>query len=255
MFEDGNRSEAHRDVRLTDLERRQLALWIDLLIPFVGCYLERHAWSPRQQATYAYYQMKRDVMEEIEWENIRMMMAWQAGEIGLPPLEAFPQFNRGGVDYKQAFITAWLREYRENHGGVWVTASFHNPNDSLEAVIDGREPRNSGDHNIPRMTFWDRRGTAEWIELDFGQTKEVSQTSVYWFDDTARRGGCRVPQSWTLSYRNGDQWVPVRTTGTFGVERDQYNTILFEPIETTGLRLNVQMQPGYSTGILDWRYE
>jgi len=199
--------------------------------------------------------MKRDVMEEIEWENIQMMMAWQAGEAELPSLEAFPQFSRGGVDYKRAFIEAWLREYRENFGGVWVTASYHNPNDPLDAVIDGLEPSNSNDHSVPRMTFWDRRGTAEWIELDFGQAKEVSLSAVYWFDDTGRRGGCRVPQSWTLSYRSGDRWIPVRTTGTFGVERDRYNTVHFEPVETTGLRLDIQLQEGFSAGILEWKYE
>ena len=112
MFDDGNRSEAHRDVRLTDAERRLFALWIDLLIPFVGCYTERHMWSLEEQAAYAYNQMKRDVMEEIERENIRLLLAWQRGQIELPPLESFPQFDRGGPVAKREFIEAWLRDAR-----------------------------------------------------------------------------------------------------------------------------------------------
>ncbi|MCL2709837.1 MAG: hypothetical protein FWE95_03055 [Planctomycetaceae bacterium] len=108
MFEDGNRSEAHKDVTITDLERRQLALWIDLLIPFTGSYTERHAWTPQQQAEHAYYQMKRDTMAEIEQENIQMFMQWQQDRV-LPSLESFTQFNSGGVARKQEFIADWLQ--------------------------------------------------------------------------------------------------------------------------------------------------
>ena len=137
---------------------------------------------------------------------------------------------------------------------IEVMASHCNPGDSADAVIDGLEPKNSNDHDIPRMTFWDHRGTAEWIELDFGGARKVSQTSVYWFDDMGR-GQCRVPRSWTLSYRSGDQWVPVKTTGTFGVARDRYNTVEFEAVETPGLRLDIQLQEGVSGGILEWKFE
>jgi hypothetical protein len=110
MFDDGNRSEAHKDVVLTDRDRRLLALWIDLLVPFSGSYTERHHWTPEQQAEYAYYQMKRDTMAEIEWSNVKQWMEWQSGKIGLPTLESIPHFESGGVERKKEFIEAWLRE-------------------------------------------------------------------------------------------------------------------------------------------------
>jgi len=110
MFDEDRRSESHKDVMITDLECRQLALWIDLLIPFVGSYTERHAWTPLQQAEHAYYQMKRDLMAEIEQQNIRLLMAWRNGEIALPSPESFTQFTSGGVERKQEFIETWLRE-------------------------------------------------------------------------------------------------------------------------------------------------
>jgi hypothetical protein len=110
MFDEGNRSEEHEDVVLTDNERRLLALWIDLLVPFSGSYTERHHWTPTQQAEYAYYQMKRDVMAEIEWNNVEQFMAWQKGEIELPALDRVPQFDRGGVERKKEFIEKWLLE-------------------------------------------------------------------------------------------------------------------------------------------------
>ena len=109
MFDEGNCSEAHKDVVLSDKERRLLALWIDLLVPFSGCYTERHHWTPAQQAEYAYYQMKRDTMAEIEWDNVQQFMAWQNGEIELPAPDSFPQFNSGGVERKKEFIETRLR--------------------------------------------------------------------------------------------------------------------------------------------------
>jgi len=110
MFDEGNRSEAHRDVTLTDNERRLLALWIDLLIPFTGSYTERHHWTPAQQAEHAYYQMKRDTMAEIERQNIQQFMAWQSGRMPLPALESLLHFEHGGVERKKEFIETWLRE-------------------------------------------------------------------------------------------------------------------------------------------------
>src|SRR5262249_26573361 len=89
-----------------------------------------------------------------------------------------------------------------------IHASHCFANDSVEAVADGLEPKNSGDGSIPRFTWWDHRGTSEWIEWGFPKPRRVSSVAVYWFEDVPS-GGCRVPQSWRLSYRVGERWVPV----------------------------------------------
>ncbi|MDR1962517.1 MAG: discoidin domain-containing protein, partial [Planctomycetaceae bacterium] len=149
-----------------------------------------------------------------------------------------------------------LRPDHELNGEIEteITASFCFPNDSTDAVIDGIEPKNSIDHTIPRLTFWNHKGTAEWIEIDFGNKKKISQSSVYWFDDTGK-GGCRVPKSWTLSYLDNDsnKWQPVKTTETFGVEKDKYNTVKFDEVETRGLRMDIRLQKDFSGGILEWK--
>jgi len=131
-----------------------------------------------------------------------------------------------------------------------VSASFCYPNDSADAVIDGIEPKNSIDHDIPRLTFWDHKGTPEWVEIDFGKEQNISQFSIYWFDDTGR-GGCKVPKSWTLSHRDGNAWKPIKTSDTFGVERDKYNTIHFDAIKTSALRIDIQLEKDASGGILE----
>jgi len=37
------------------------------------------------------------------------------------------------------------------------------------------------------------------------------------------------------------------------VEKDKYNTIRFEPVITDALRLAVQLQDGFSGGVLEWK--
>lgn len=125
-------------------------------------------------------------------------------------------------------------------------------NDTVDACSDGLLPANSNDHSIPRFTWWDHLGTVEWITWRFGEPRTVSECEVYWFDDTGV-GQCRVPQSWTLQYREDQDWKPVKATNEPGVAKDTFNRITFEPVTTTELRIVVRLQPGFSGGILEWR--
>ena len=78
-------------------------------------------------------------------------------------------------------------------------------------IIDGEEPANSADSSA-YFDWWPVQGSkSEWIEMTFAKPATVSESEVYWFDDTGR-GGVRVPASWRLLYKNGDQWMPVETT-------------------------------------------
>ncbi len=133
--------------------------------------------------------------------------------------------------------------------------------DTLSALTDGLEPGGSGDFNVPRFTWWPRRGSSEWVQLDFERPQIVSHAEVYWFDD-AERGRCRTPAAWRLLYKpigasGGEPWRPVRLTpgASFGVERDRYNAVTFEPVETTALRIEAQLRPDFSGGVLEWRIE
>ncbi|HTL18705.1 MAG TPA: beta-L-arabinofuranosidase domain-containing protein, partial [Patescibacteria group bacterium] len=133
-----------------------------------------------------------------------------------------------------------------------VSASHCFESDTVEALVDGIEPKSSNDHSIPRFTWWDHRGSSEWVQYDFGKPRDISSVQVYWFDDTGA-GSCRVPQSWKLLYQQGEQWKPVEPSSDFGTKLDGYNKVEFKPVQTTGLRLEVQLQPGFSGGILEWK--
>jgi hypothetical protein len=76
--------------------------------------------------------------------------------------------------------------------------------------------------------------------------------AVYWFDDTGV-GQCRVPAAWRLFYRSGQDWTPVKTDGDFGTAKDRYNDVRFEPVKTDALKIEVDLQQGFSGGILEWQ--
>ena len=131
-------------------------------------------------------------------------------------------------------------------------ASFSLNSDTLRAVNDQIDPPNSADLGVPRQTWWDHLGSKEWIQYDFTKAEKVSSVEVYWFDDR-KTGKCRVPGSWVILARNGDNWEPVTGAGGYGVERDKFNIVKFDPVETTGLRLEVNLQKACSGGVLEWR--
>ncbi len=138
-------------------------------------------------------------------------------------------------------------------GGITPSASHCFARDTTRALHDRIEPAGSGDHSIPRFTWWDRRGSREWVRYEFDKPRNVSWTEVYWFDDRQKDGGCRVPSSWQLQYRVGDQWQPVGNASPCGTAGDRYNRVTFDPVTTDGLMIEVQLQPDFSGGILEWK--
>lgn len=164
---------------------------------------------------------------------------------GEPPLVLIPYYawcHRGPNEMRVWFPTQ-AEEQLASH--VWGS-------DSIEACFDGQAPRSSGDQSIPRFTWWDHQGTAEWIVKKYDKPTPVAGVSVYWFDDSGT-GGCRVPSSWRLFYLEDGKWKPVSGASAFGVAKDQFNQVTFTPVTTTALRLEAQLQPQFSGGILEWK--
>jgi len=167
-------------------------------------------------------------------------------------------------DHREAGpMMVWIPESREVARAVpkptiasesRASASHCFPNDSAAAMNDQIVPTSSIDHNIPRLTWWDHRGTTEWVQYDFAKPAKVSSVEVYWFDDTGR-GGCRVPKAWRVLYRAGSQWKPAPGASACGVAKDAFNRVTFDAVQTDGLRLEVELQPKFSGGILEWRVE
>ena len=142
-------------------------------------------------------------------------------------------------------------------GRDWVVApepraSHCFVSDTTRALNDGIEPRSSKDGRIPRFTWWDRKGTVEWVAYDFDEKRAISSSEVYWFDDRGI-GHCRVPASWRLLWLADGTWKPVENKTPYGREIDRYNRVEFETVITRGLKLEVQLEENLSGGILEWR--
>jgi hypothetical protein len=172
--------------------------------------------------------------------------------------------NRPGAG-PQGEMVVWIPEsadlaelpgqgLRVEQAGASLSASHCWNGDTLLALNDGKLPASSGDPSIPRMTFWDHRGTAEWLAMDFGAPRKLAQIGVYWFDDTGR-GSCRVPESWSLSWKDGDAWKPVKLASgsSYGVGKDALMVVAFAPVETTALRIDVKLRKDSSAGVLEWQ--
>ena len=144
---------------------------------------------------------------------------------------------------------------RKIHSRYSPTASHVFEGDTIDALCDNIVPSSSGDQSVPRMTFWPRKGpraTPEWVQYNFKGPILVNETKVYWFDDLGQ-GECRVPKSWRIFGKVGDQWIPLHTTSEPGTVRNQFNRVTFGPIVVTCLRLNIELQPNFSAGILEWQ--
>jgi hypothetical protein len=121
---------------------------------------------------------------------------------------------------------------------------------SPRPINDGEVPSSSADPTA-YFDWWPQRGGTAWVEYALPEVTTVDRVSVYWFDDTGR-GQVRVPASWTLHYKDGDAWRPVQATSGYGTARDRENVVTFAPVRTTGLRLEIAMQPGFSAGVQEW---
>ncbi|MHC4543303.1 MAG: discoidin domain-containing protein, partial [Planctomycetota bacterium] len=144
------------------------------------------------------------------------------------------------------------REWVGPQQTIPASASHCWGSDTVAALSDKLLPQNSNDQGVPRFTWWPRKGSTEWVQYDFDKPQKISSADVYFFDDTGS-GGCRIPKSWKLLYKDGDQWKEVTNATNYGTEKDKFNKVSFTPIQTKSLIIEVQLQPDFSAGILEWQ--
>ncbi len=133
-----------------------------------------------------------------------------------------------------------------------VSASYIH--DQILAVNDQINPKNSNDHDIPRLTFWDHKGTTEWVQYDFKEETTISNIHIYWFDDSPD-GGCRVPETWKVTYLKNGEWKEISTHGEYPVLKDEFTSIEISNIKTKSMKLEIKLQENFSGGILEWKLD
>lgn len=123
---------------------------------------------------------------------------------------------------------------------------------SLQSVNDRLLPKDENDRSVPYYHWWPKQGTTEWISYNFPGDKEVQSATVYWYDD-GPWGGCRVPKSWKIYYKDAaGNWVPVSNPDKYSVNKGAANTVNFDPVTTSALKLEVVLPDDNATGIFEW---
>lgn len=123
--------------------------------------------------------------------------------------------------------------------------------DSEAALSDGLIPKNSGDQDIPRFTWWDHKGTEEWVQYTFENSRTFQSCRVFWFDDTGV-GQCRIPEAWTVQFERDGSWFDVEPIGGYSNVKDGWSEVKFKPVSGTRIRILAQLKGGFSSGILEW---
>jgi uncharacterized protein len=130
-----------------------------------------------------------------------------------------------------------------------ITAS-HMTKD-LKAINDQYEPKSSNDNSVIKYHWWPKKDSREWIQYDFSKEEEISSVKVYWFED-APDGGCRLPKSWIVYYKSGNEWLPVKNVTEYSTEINKYSEVKFLKVKTNALKLEVELPKEFSSGIYEW---
>ncbi len=126
---------------------------------------------------------------------------------------------------------------------------------AITAINDGLLPKDENDRSLPYYHWWPKQDTIQWISYEFPVEKTIKNSTIYWFDD-APWGGCRVPRSWEILYKDKNgAWKPVEAPSNYGTEKGIGNTVTFKPVITKALRLEVKLPEKNSSGLYEWEVE
>ena len=129
------------------------------------------------------------------------------------------------------------------------SASYVSGDTSVAALNDGNTPENSLERGTGSYGNWPRRGT-QWVQYDWGQPISTKRVEVYWWDD---HQGVHLPKTSRLLFWDGKQFSPVPNPSGLGVAADKFNVTTFDEVLTSKLRLEMDGDGEFSTGVLEWR--
>ncbi len=123
---------------------------------------------------------------------------------------------------------------------------------ALGAINDRLVPSDGNDRSIPYTHWWPKNNSTEWLSYTFREPATVSSSTVYWFDD-GPWGGCRVPKSWKLYYKDASgSWQEVKNPTGYGTGKGVANIVNFDPVSTTAMKLELVQPEKHSCGVFEW---
>ncbi|MEU7853974.1 hypothetical protein [Nonomuraea sp. NPDC049141] len=172
----------------------------------------------------------------ISAQRVRVLATNASGaKTGLTEIKVF---NRGGTQQPPSGNLAASATPSASNTSSW---------ESVAAVNDGIDPPSSNDTVNPRWGCWPETGQ-QWVDLTWSSAKTLNKAEVYFFDDDE---GIDMPASWKLQYWNGTAYVDMPGAGSYGLAKNQYNTVNFTATSTTRLRVLLTGNGTSSVGLLE----
>jgi len=110
-----------------------------------------------------------------------------------------------------------------------------------------------GAGQAPMFTWSGSRGETQWVQYAFPVEEEVSRVDVFWVANPADTNAPGLPQSWRLLYRTSAGWKEVQARTPYGLAANAFNTLEFDPVRTSALRIEVRITPNATVGLAEWR--
>jgi len=136
-----------------------------------------------------------------------------------------------------------------NNGGSaypWVTASASDPTAPPHYAVDG----NYWYHESPpnRWTAAGSGNASDWIAIDFGAPRAVTEVKAYFYDDGA---GVSAPASYDVEQWNGTEWRTIsgQTRAPTEPVGHRANVITFPELVTEKIRVVMTHRSGASSGL------
>jgi len=174
------------------------------------------------------------------------------GRTGLTEVEMWG--NLTGAYQPAPPLTGNLALNLRGEGFPKASASFHDVFGGLPRLAnDGKTVYRSTPVN--RWTSYGSTNATDWLEIDFGESKEVSRIELCLYDD---HGGVQAPTSYTVQSWTGSDWrdVPDQVKTPAKPVGSAVNTVTFPKLTTTKLRVVFTHQGQARSGateILAWK--
>ncbi len=206
---------SHYSVKLSDREKKRIACWIDLCVPYCGSYMEANKWDKIEHTyihsyrkdcrpAYLFQEAKRLKHAEMEVVHLDKYKKHLENNMQFKP-EEFPQFTFGGTDNQKKFIDSYnnrssevpiygIAEGKNARGGSNVKNIYRNlalnPKASVfslrsypRAVSNSHfkylyefAPTNVINGSINDEKYWKpNRRTDLWLTIEFGREIETDK--------------------------------------------------------------------------------
>ena len=131
------------------------------------------------------------------------------------------------------------------------SAEFTASHNNINAVNNGTILHSGGAQTELWGTWTGDRPATLWLQYDWQNPVRVGSMAVsFWGDqgnNAASGAGVNIPESWKAQFWDGATWVDVENPAEYGIERNEPNSVTFDAVSTTKLRL-VLSAAGPGTG-------